>query len=259
MYSRDRIIEIAKSKLGYSEANGKHRRIVDTYNAFIPLARGYRVKYSDAWCATYVSAVAIEAGYTAIIPTECSCDAMIQRFQNIGCWVEDDSYRPKPADIIFYDWQDSGTGDCKGSSDHVGIVEAVSGDTITVLEGNISDAVGRRTIKVNGRYIRGYGVPRYDASSTKKTVTEIAEEVIAGKWGNGDDRRAKITQAGYSFTEVQNAVNAILKGNTKSLEAVAKEVLAGKWGNGSVRRTALEKAGYDYLAVQHKVNELYKQ
>ena len=68
---------------------------------------------------------------------------------------------PKPGDYIFYDWQDSGVGDCTGSADHVGIVEKVSGTSITVIEGNYSDSVKRRTISVNGRYIRGYGVPKY--------------------------------------------------------------------------------------------------
>lgn len=257
MYSRQKILEIARSKLGYGEANGKHKLIVDAYNRHTPLARGYKVRYTDAWCATFISAVAIEAGYTAIIPTECGCDAMIKLFQKMGCWVENDAYTPKPADVIFYDWQDSGAGDCKGSADHVGYVESVSNGVITVLEGNISDKVGRRTIKVNGRYIRGYGVPHYDATTTKKTVAEVAQEVIAGKWGNGDVRRAAIEKAGYSFAEVQNAVNAILTGKKKkSLETIAREVIAGKWGNGTVRKNALEKAGYDYLAVQNAVNKL---
>ncbi|MFQ8996497.1 MAG: lysozyme, partial [Agathobaculum sp.] len=97
----------------------------------------------------------------------------------------------------------------------------------------------------------------YNATtSSAKTVAEVAQEVIAGKWGNGDVRRAAIEKAGYSFAEVQNAVNAILTGKKKSLETIAREVIAGKWGNGTVRKNALEKAGYDYLAVQNAVNKL---
>ena len=72
-------------------------------------------------------------------------------------------------DIIFYDWDDTGSGDNKGNPDHVGIVEKVSGSTITVIEGNKNNAVGRRTIQVNGRYIRGYGVPKYSKSSSGST------------------------------------------------------------------------------------------
>ena len=63
--------------------------------------------------------------------------------------------------MIFYDWQDSAEGDNKGTPDHVGIVEYVNGDYIHVIEGNKNDAVGERTIKVNGRYIRGFIVPKY--------------------------------------------------------------------------------------------------
>ena len=157
------ILDIARGWLGHKESNGSHKKIIDVYNAHKPLARGYKVKYTDSWCATFVSACAIKCGYTDIIPTECSCNQMINGFKKIGRWCEDDSHVPSAGDIIFYDWQDNGVGDNKGSSDHVGIVEKVEGNTITVIEGNKNDAVSRRTIKVNGRYIRGYGLPKYDA------------------------------------------------------------------------------------------------
>ena len=86
---------------------------------------------------------------------------MINLFKNMKCWIEDESIIPSIGMIIFYDWQDNGVGDNRGYSDHVGIVESVKGDIITVIEGNMSDAVGRRTLKVNAKYIRGYGAPNY--------------------------------------------------------------------------------------------------
>ena len=164
-----KVVEQAKAWLGLKESDGSHKSIIDIYNAHKPLARGYAVKYTDAWCATFVSAVAIKLGYTDIIPTECSCTKMIELLKGIGSWVENDAYVPKPGDIMFYDWDDSGKGDNTGSSDHVGIVEKVTGDTITVIEGNYSNSVKRRTIKVNGKTIRGYGVPKYDA---EKVIAE---------------------------------------------------------------------------------------
>ena len=187
-------------------------------------------------------------------------------FKSLGEWNENDSRTPKPGDIIFYDWDDTETGDNTGRPDHVGIVESVSGGNITVIEGNKNNAVARRTITVNGRYIRGYGVPKYEAeatvtpTATTKSVTEVAKEVIAGKWGNGKDRKSRLVAAGYDYNEVQNQVNEILKGNTatKSVTEVAKEVIAGKWGNGADRKNRLTAAGYDYNAVQNKVNELLK-
>ncbi len=164
------ILTIARGYLGCKESNGSHKKIIDLYNSHKPLARSYKVKYTDSWCATFVSACAIKCGYTDIIPTECSCNQMIKGFQKIGRWCEDDSHVPSPGDVIFYDWQDSGKGDNKGSSDHVGIVEKVEGSTITVIEGNKNDAVGRRKLQVNGRYIRGYGLPKYDANATNTST-----------------------------------------------------------------------------------------
>lgn len=49
------------------------------------------------------------------------------------------------------------------------------------------------------------------ATSGKKTVAELAKEVIAGKWGNGADRKKKLEAAGYNYTAVQKEVNRQLK------------------------------------------------
>ncbi len=103
-------------------------------------------------------------------------------------------------------------------------------------------------------------------TQAKKSVAEIAKEVIAGKWGNGNDRKTRLTQAGYDYNAVQSEVNRQL-GQTapapkpaapaqKSVDEIAKEVIAGKWGNGDARKSALTKAGYDFNAVQSKVNQM---
>lgn len=92
-----------------------------------------------------------------------------------------------------------------------------------------------------------------------KSIDEVAKEVINGKWGNGTERKQRLTAAGYNYTEVQAAVNRMLYGKqTKSVDEVAKEVIAGKWGNGAERKQRLTAAGYDYNAVQKKVNQLLK-
>lgn len=95
-------------------------------------------------------------------------------------------------------------------------------------------------------------------TAAKKSVSEIAKEVIAGKWGNGDDRKKKLSAAGYDYNTVQKEVNRQLSGKAsgKSVTELAKEVIAGKWGNGEERKKKLTAAGYDYAAVQKKVNEL---
>lgn len=179
-----KVVSQAVYWLGCKESDGSHKKIIDVYNSHKPLARGYKVTYKDAWCATFVSAVAIKLGYTDIIPTECSCTKMIELFKKLGGWIESDAFIPKPGDIVFYDWDDSGKGENTNQPDHVGVVEKLSGSNIIVIEGNKNNAVERRTIAVNGKYIRGYGVPKYDeepVEQPKTTTTAEAEKIVAGQ------------------------------------------------------------------------------
>ena len=77
----------------------------------------------------------------------------------------------------------------------------------------------------------------------------LANEVKAGKYGNGDTRKIVL---GSRYDEVQKIVNGSSK---KSVSAIADEVIAGKWGNGNDRKNKLQAAGYDYNAVQAEVNK----
>ena len=88
---------------------------------------------------------------------------------------------------------------------------------------------------------------------SSKTTDQLAEEVIAGQWGNGADRKQRLTAAGYNYDAVQNAVNAKLA--KKSNDEIAQEVIAGKWGNGEDRKNRLTQAGYDYNSIQNIVNQ----
>ena len=166
---RQKVVTTAKKYLGCKESDGSHRQFIARYNSFRPLPRNHRMTYSAAWCATFVSAIAIECGLTDIMPMECGCGYMISAYKKLGRWREDENYTPKAGDVIFYDWQD-GTDfaktDNKGSPDHVGIVTGTSCGIISVIEGNKADAVAFRTVQVNGRYIRGYGLPDYASKAT---------------------------------------------------------------------------------------------
>ena len=96
-----------------------------------------------------------------------------------------------------------------------------------------------------------------DNKPENKTIDELAQEVINGKWGNGEDRKKKLEEAGYDYNKVQDKVNEILdKTIKKSINEIAQEVIDGKWGNGTERKNKLEKAGYNYNDVQNKVNEI---
>ena len=97
-------------------------------------------------------------------------------------------------------------------------------------------------------------------TTNKKSNEEIANEVIAGKWGNGDARKTALTAAGYDYNTIQGIVNQKLTGKTstpskKSNETIAQEVINGAWGNGEDRKNRLTAAGYDYNTIQGIVNQ----
>ena len=161
---RLKLVETASTWHGSNETDGSHQAIIDLYNSHEPLAQGYRVQYNDQWCATFVSAAAIEAGMTDIIPTECGCQRQIELFQQLGTWEEADDHIPLPGDIIYYCQNcTDNINDCIGWSDHVGIVVGTSENWIKVIEGNFGDRVAYRYIKVDDLIIRGYAVPDYSS------------------------------------------------------------------------------------------------
>lgn len=179
------VLNVMRSWIGYSEANGKFRQIIDLYNSHQPLARGYAVQYTDEWCDTAVSAAAIQAGCVDLIGTECGCEKHIEIFKEKGIWIEDGTIVPLPGDIILYNW------DCQaqpndGYSDHIGYVESVSGQMITVMEENYNE--------------------------------EVAGEVIQGKYANGEERRKKLCDMGYDPDAVQREVNRQLSQNEAPAE-----------------------------------------
>lgn len=186
--TREDIVKQICSWEGWSERNGKFKKIIDIYNYYLPQAvkfgtLNYKVRYSDEWCATAASAAYIQAGAPELFPIECGCPRNIALAKKMGNWQEADSYVPKPADAVLYDWQDSGSGDNQGTPDHIGIViwvdETVG--TFVVMEGNKDEAVGRRTMRIGGRYIRGFICPEFDDPQLKKEEAR-KEEPMAGKY-----------------------------------------------------------------------------
>ena len=100
------------------------------------------------------------------------------------------------------------------------------------------------------------------APSNKKSNETIAQEVIAGQWGNGEDRKNRLTAAGYNYNTIQGIVNQKLGSssntNRKSNDTIANEVIKGLWGNGTDRKNKLQAAGYDYNTIQAIVNKELK-
>lgn len=89
-----------------------------------------------------------------------------------------------------------------------------------------------------------------------KSVDEVAQEVIAGKWGNGAKRKTNLAVAGYDYNMVQAKVNELAAKDKKSNQEIAQEVIAGKWGSGDERREKLKAAGYNPSSIQKIVNKL---
>lgn len=102
------------------------------------------------------------------------------------------------------------------------------------------------------------GLKKKTVTIPKKSIEVIAKEVIQGKWGNGVDRKNKLTKAGYNYDKVQAKVDELLAPPKKSNTEIAKEVIAGKWGNGNTRIKKLKAAGYDPDTIQAIVNKLLK-
>lgn len=168
-------VKQAKVWLGVKGGSTSHKKIIDLYNAHRPLAHGYELSYTDAWCAAFISAVSIKLGYTDIIPAECRCSSFITKFKKLGVWNEDENRKPSVGDIVFYDWEDSGKGNNKGVPNHVGVVSEVNGDSFTVIEGNKDNKVATRTMNVDGKLLRGFAIPKYDAEESEPPETLKSE------------------------------------------------------------------------------------
>ncbi|MCY3024911.1 CHAP domain-containing protein [Aerococcus loyolae] len=204
MVTAQQVLKTAQKYLGMTMGSKAHRDMVDRYNRVLPRPVGYLAKYSDDWCDLFVTAVADEAGATDLIGRECGVQRHIHVFAGLGIWLG--RVFPQAGDIVCFDW------DGGGFADHIGFVEAVTGSTITTIEGNASRRVARNRFAWNDWRIKGYARPKYgsQASQREKTVDQLAREVLDRKWGNGADRVRRLEAAGYDYPLVQEHVNRLV-------------------------------------------------
>lgn len=216
MKSRKEIVQLAKSWLGKKESDGSYKFIIDTYNEKAkPLPRSVKMEYGWAWCACTWSALVLTMGYQDICPVEISCGEILKQAKANSIWKSREIYTPKMGDAVLYDMRQN-----DNYPDHIGIVEYVNENEgyMTVIEGNYSKSVKRRTILLNDNYILGYVTPKYDEEDTEmpsvepnsKNIVDVAEEVIIGKWGSGEKRKQLLEANGYNYREVQDMVNSLL-------------------------------------------------
>lgn len=156
--------------------------------------------------------------------------------------VNDGKKKDKPTMPIPYDaWQWTSLGNINGINGNVDMNEFYK-----VFDAPNADVIDNNT----------------PSPTAKKTVDELAKEVIAALWGNGDERVTRLTNAGYDAAAVQKRVNEILTAQKeaqpakKGVDELAKEVIDGKWSTGADRIQKLTAAGYDASAIQRRVNEI---
>lgn len=173
-------------------------------------------------------------------------------------------------------WQ-KGTLSGKDGAGHVAVVEKIiDSNTIYTSESGYGGSAFWNSTRrnTNGRWGLGSAytfrgcivnpaigkvVAPTPTPSAKKSVDEVAKEVIRGEWGNGDERYNRLTNAGYNYNEVQAKVNELLNSNkptpapTPSVDILdlVRKTIRGDFGNGEARRKAL---GSNYDEVQRQVN-----
>ena len=154
---QDAVIATAANFIGSREKDGSHKIIIDLYNRQTVLPRGYRVTYTDAWCAAFVTAVGVALDITNILLPECGVGEMAALYKKENRYRLPNEHTPQPGDLIVYDWGGDGRGD------HMGIVESYEKGRLTVIEGNYQDGVGRRSVTDRSKNILGYCLPDYDS------------------------------------------------------------------------------------------------
>lgn len=271
-YSRQAVADLVNSWEGKKEADGSYKTIIDTYNSYKgAFPRGTKMEYGWPWCACTWSAVAIKLGYTPIMPIEISCYYLIEAAKKMGIWIENDAHVPNVGEAVLYYWKDGtnfATTDCTGVPDHVGTVTEVyeKAGYFVVTEGNYGNAVKKRTLLINGRYIRGFISPKYTDNTVipvkpaaGKDITTVAREVILGVWGNMPERKTKLEANGYNYEDVRKKVNEILNGsavntpNTSQPQTptATKKVVAGSGASKFDKSLAGTYKTTDNLYIRH--------
>ena len=253
------VIKHAKTYLGVNESSSRFKALIDKYNTQNPLPRGTKMSIYWEWCAAFISVIAMELEITDLIGTEISVGFFRDNhFKPKGIWLGK-TKTPQHGDIITWDW------DGNGWPDHIGFVDYVKNGRVYTIEGNANEAVQALNYDLNDTRIYGYARPKYGTEAVVtpgKTIEAVAKEVLNGLWGNGDNRKTRLENAGYNYDAVQKEVNKLVTElsqptvELKSIEEIAREVINGKWFSGDKRNQEVTKAGYDYHAVQTKVNEM---
>lgn len=175
MWTRQQAVDFAKSYDGAKQGSKKHKQIVNKFNA-LKIA-GEVATYGCAWCAIFASVIMSSAGFTKKnAPMDWNTETIITKAKKLKVWIEADNTIPVVGMFVLYDWDDSGKGDNKGISDHIGFVISVDkkNKTFKAQEGNkgTTETCAVRKMDFNGRYIRGFVDLKGWAEKKSKPKTE---------------------------------------------------------------------------------------
>ena len=177
--------------------------LMDYYNRkiypLIDIKRKYKIQPNDNWCAMFCSVIAHKIGLTKDnFPFEVSVYYMTRNAKRMGIFTTDLN-KAQVNDLVVYDWKADGT------LNHVGILQEIGKGYIKVLEGNYSDTVKVRTVKMPNSEIYGYIKLNIGNNAD---IEQLARDAIKGRYGNGDDRRKAL---GQYYDRVQERIKKILK------------------------------------------------
>lgn len=236
------MVSLAESYVGCVRGDSKHKEIVNIFNTVQP--DGWPMNYTAAWCATFVSALAIKKfgkdKAKTYFPLSANCKNIINRSKEKGIWVENDAYVPSPGDWIIYDWDDNGVGEDTTGYNHVGIVKSVANGKITVIEGNKNDKCATREIKVNDRYTRGFVHPKYGAltgtvvtpavkPTTAKTTAKPKVKIdVDGVWGKKTTKALR-KKLGIDDAKEKKEADGIIKNQLNSCKKYLRNIDATAW------------------------------
>ena len=195
------MINTARQYIGINEFQKK--QLMDYYNSKVyPLIdndRKYKIQPNDNWCAMFCSVIAHKIGRTKDnFPFEVSVFYMTRNAKRMGIFTTDLN-KAQVNDLVVYDWKADGT------LNHVGILQEIGTDYIKVLEGNYSNTVKVRTVKMPNSEVYGYIKLNIGNDAD---IEQLAHDVIKGLYGNGEDRKKAL---GQYYDRVQERVKQILK------------------------------------------------
>jgi hypothetical protein len=205
------------------------------------------------------------------------CKFSADYFRAHGVFIKRGEGTPREGDQIFFGPY--------GNESQTGLVEKVENGRVYTIEGNCDNMVKEKSYSLTYNRISGYGRPDYSiveaeapvpaptpAPTPTKSVDELAHEVLDGRWGNGNDRKARLEAAGYDYNAVQKRVNELLKPSTPSAKpstpttstagkyrVTAKSGLNVRHGPGTTY-PKVSKYGLgsgEIVTVDHKVNNWY--